>query len=72
MVDEHLRLSTKLGLKPYVPKLVGVLGPSTWGSQETYDFIGEYEGEMIRLPSVVGSAPDTIYLRENRKLMGFE
>jgi|SRR5215212_5118462 len=39
---------------------------------EDYQFIGEYEGESIRLPSVAESAPDTIYLREHRRLMGFE
>ena len=30
-------------------------------------FIGGYEGERIRLPSVAESAPDTIYLREHWK-----
>lgn len=37
-----------------------------------YRFIGQYEGERIRLPSVAEAAPDTIYLKEHRKLMGFD
>jgi putative restriction endonuclease len=36
-----------------------------------YQFIAEYEGEKIRLPSVAGSAPDATYLREHRGLTGF-
>jgi putative restriction endonuclease len=39
---------------------------------DNYQFIGEYEGERIRLPSVAESAPDPLYLREHRNLMGFE
>lgn len=37
-----------------------------------YRFIREYEGASIRLPSIAESTPDTIYLREHRRLMGFE
>ena len=39
---------------------------------DDYRFITEYEGEKIRLPSVAESAPNAIYLREHRSLMGFE
>ncbi len=39
---------------------------------DDYRFIREYEGASISLPSVAESAPDTIYLHEHRKLMGFE
>jgi putative restriction endonuclease len=39
---------------------------------EDYRFIGEYEGEKIRLPSVSESAPDPMYLHEHRSLTGFE
>jgi putative restriction endonuclease len=39
---------------------------------DDYDFIREYEGETIRLPSVAEAAPDEMYLQEHRKLMGFE
>ena len=36
-----------------------------------YRFIAEYEGEKIRLPPLAEAAPDAMYLREHRKLMGF-
>lgn len=39
---------------------------------DDYRFIGEYEGEKIRLPSVAEAAPDAMYLQEHRKLMGFD
>jgi predicted restriction endonuclease len=39
---------------------------------DDYRFIREYEGKTIRLPSVAESAPDSMYLREHRSLMGFE
>jgi putative restriction endonuclease len=39
---------------------------------DDYRFIGEYEGEKIRLPSLAESAPYAMYLREHRKLMGFD
>jgi len=39
---------------------------------DDYRFIGEYEGERIRLPSVAKAAPDALYLHEHRKLMGFD
>ena len=39
---------------------------------DDYLFIGEYEGEGINLPSVTESAPNSVYLQEHRKLMGFE
>jgi putative restriction endonuclease len=39
---------------------------------EDYRFIAEYESEKIRLPSVAESSPDTRYLREHRRLMGFK
>jgi putative restriction endonuclease len=39
---------------------------------DDYQFIGEYEGERIRLSAVADSVPDTIFLREHRRLMGFE
>ena len=39
---------------------------------DDYSFIAEYGGEKIHLPSVTESAPDTMYLREHRSLMGFE
>jgi len=39
---------------------------------DDYRFIGEYEGERSRLPSVAEAAPDPMYLQEHRKLMNFE
>jgi putative restriction endonuclease len=39
---------------------------------DDYRFIGEYEGENIRLPSAAASVPDAIYLRAHRKLSGFD
>lgn len=39
---------------------------------DDYRFIGNYEGEMIRFPSVAEAAPDAMYLQEHRRLMGFD
>ncbi len=39
---------------------------------DDYRFIGAYEGETIRLPSVTEATPDAMYLQEHRKLTGFE
>ncbi len=39
---------------------------------EDYEFIAEYEGEQIHLPLVAEAAPDEVYLREHRNLMGFD
>lgn len=40
--------------------------------EDDYRFIREHESEKIRLPSLPESAPDIMYLREHRSLMGFE
>jgi putative restriction endonuclease len=39
---------------------------------DDYRFIGDFEGEKIRLPSLPESAPDIMFLREHWILMGFE
>jgi hypothetical protein len=36
-----------------------------------YRFIGKYEGERIRLPSVAEAAPDAMYLQQHRTLINF-
>jgi putative restriction endonuclease len=41
-------------------------------NHDDYRFIGVYEGQRLRLSSVAEFAPDTIYLREHRRLTGFE
>lgn len=38
---------------------------------EDYSFIRRYEGEKIHLPALAEAAPDVMYLREHRKLRGF-
>ena len=38
---------------------------------DDYDFIREYKGRWIRLPSVAEAIPHAMYLQEHRKLMGF-
>ena len=35
-------------------------------------FIRGYEGERIHLPAVAEAAPDVMYLREHRRLTGFD
>ena len=37
---------------------------------DDYQFIAQYEGEKISLPSLAESAPDIMYLREQRNLDG--
>jgi predicted restriction endonuclease len=39
---------------------------------DDYQFIAEYDGEKIRLPSVAEAAPNEMYLQEHRKLTGFD
>ena len=39
---------------------------------QDYRFVRGYEGERIHLPVVAEAAPDIIYLREHRKLTGFD
>jgi HNH endonuclease len=39
---------------------------------EDYRFIRGYEGERIHLPAVPQAVPDVLYLREHRKLTGFD
>ena len=41
-------------------------------NRDDYEFIREYKGERLHLPSVAESTLDRMYLREHRRLVGFK